>query len=34
MNTHGIRDILTFNGADFRRFPNITVIDPHSFTVS
>ena len=34
MNTHGIREILTFNAADFRRFPHITVIDPHSFAGS
>lgn len=28
MNTHGITNLLTFNGADFRRFTHITVIDP------
>ena len=28
MNTHGIDHLLTFNGADFRRFKHITVIDP------
>ena len=28
MNTHSITQLLTFNGADFRRFTHITVIDP------
>ncbi len=28
MLAHGITHILTLNGADFARFPGITVIDP------
>jgi predicted nucleic acid-binding protein len=28
MQTHGVADILTFNVADFRRYPGITVIEP------
>jgi predicted nucleic acid-binding protein len=28
MQTHGIRDLLTFNTADFARFAGITAIDP------
>ncbi len=28
MQRHGISHLLTFNGADFRRYPDITVIDP------
>jgi predicted nucleic acid-binding protein len=30
MTVHGIAHILTFNGADFARFPGITVIEPGS----
>jgi predicted nucleic acid-binding protein len=30
MRTHGVTDILTFNVADFRRYPGITIIDPAS----
>lgn len=30
MNVYGISRILTFNGADFKRFSGITVIDPKS----
>ena len=30
MNVHQITNILTFNGDDFKRFPNITAIDPAS----
>lgn len=30
MRTHGLTDILTFNGADFARFPGLTVLDPHA----
>jgi predicted nucleic acid-binding protein len=29
MQRHGVAHILTFNGRDFRRYPNITVMDPH-----
>lgn len=29
MNTHGLTHLLTFNVADFARFPGITVMDPH-----
>jgi hypothetical protein len=28
MNVYGIHRILTFNGADFRRYPGIEVIEP------
>ena len=28
MRAHGIRDILTFNAADFQRFGSVTVLDP------
>ena len=28
MNAHGIRELLTFNVADFRRYPSITVMSP------
>jgi predicted nucleic acid-binding protein len=28
IRTHGLTDILTFNVADFRRFPGLTIIDP------
>jgi hypothetical protein len=27
-NTYGMGSILTFNGADFRRYANIAVLDP------
>jgi len=33
MNTHGIRDILTFNEADFRRFPHFHILNPNSFVI-
>jgi hypothetical protein len=32
MRTHGVTRLLTFNGADFARFPGITVVDPASVT--
>lgn len=28
MNTHGVTRLLTFNTADFARYPHITVLDP------
>lgn len=28
MNVHGLTHILTFNAADFARFPGLTVLDP------
>jgi len=28
MHVHGIHNILTFNGSDFARYPNINIIDP------
>ncbi len=28
MKSHGVTDILTFNGADFTRFPGITIVHP------
>lgn len=28
MNVNQITDLLTFNGVDFKRFPNIKIIDP------
>jgi predicted nucleic acid-binding protein len=30
MQAQGIRDILTFNRADFRRYGSVTVLDPVS----
>jgi predicted nucleic acid-binding protein len=33
MRTHGIDRILTFNGSDFARFPDIMVIDPVAVAV-
>ncbi len=30
MNVHGVRRILTFNGADFLRF-GVEILDPHAF---
>jgi predicted nucleic acid-binding protein len=32
MRNHGIAQILSFNRADFSRFPGIAVIDPRSFS--
>jgi len=34
MLAHGITHILTLNGADFARFPTITVLDPATFAPS
>jgi predicted nucleic acid-binding protein len=31
MRTHGITQLLTFNGADFTRFPGLTILDPATF---
>ena len=31
MHAHGISQILTFNAADFRRYNDVTVLDPSSF---
>ena len=31
MQVYSVTDILTFNGADFRRFPGITILDPAQF---
>lgn len=31
MQANGIRDILTFNAADFRRYDNVHVLDPSLF---
>lgn len=31
MTVHGVTHILTFNTADFSRYPGITVVDPASF---
>ena len=28
MQVHGIKQLLTFNGADFKRYPGITVLQP------
>jgi len=28
MQSHGITHILTLNGADFARYPGITIVDP------
>jgi predicted nucleic acid-binding protein len=32
MRTHGIARVLTFNGADFARFPGLTTLDPTRFS--
>ena len=34
MQTHGVTRILTFNGADFARFPGIVVLDPATLVAS
>jgi predicted nucleic acid-binding protein len=34
MATHGVTTILTFNGADFARFPGIAVLDPATVAAS
>jgi len=34
MIVHGVGRILTFNVADFRRYQNITVLDPHQVAAS
>jgi predicted nucleic acid-binding protein len=34
MVTHGVTTILTFNGADFARFPGIAVLDPATIAAS
>jgi predicted nucleic acid-binding protein len=34
MRTHGVTRILTFNGADFARFPGIVVLDPATHAAS
>ncbi len=31
MQANGVRDILTFNAADFRRYDNVDVLDPSLF---
>jgi predicted nucleic acid-binding protein len=33
MSVHGVRRILTFNGADFRRYSSVEVIAPSSIQV-
>lgn len=33
MQTHGITHLLTFNGDDFRRFSEITVVHPSEITL-
>ena len=32
MNVHGIKNLLTFNADDFKRFSGITVVDPRTVT--
>ena len=32
MQAHGVKEILTFNGADFRRYNDIVVLDPSLVT--
>lgn len=34
MRTHGVTRLLTFNGADFKRFPGIEVLDPATVAAS
>jgi predicted nucleic acid-binding protein len=30
MTVHGLRDVLTFNAPDFKRYPSVNAHDPHS----
>jgi predicted nucleic acid-binding protein len=32
MAVHGVTHLLTFNGADFKRYPHVTVIEPSTVT--
>jgi predicted nucleic acid-binding protein len=32
MQSHGIVQILTFNGDDFKRFPHLTILDPRTIS--
>ncbi len=32
MAVHGVTHLLTHNGADFKRYPHVTVIEPQSVT--
>jgi predicted nucleic acid-binding protein len=34
MRTHGITQLLTFNGTDFARFPSLTILDPSTLVSS
>jgi predicted nucleic acid-binding protein len=34
MRTHGVGRLLTFNGADFVRFPGLTILDPANLASS
>jgi predicted nucleic acid-binding protein len=34
MNVHQITKLITFNGRDFKRFPQIVVIDPNTLSVT
>jgi hypothetical protein len=34
MRTHGVTRLLTFNGADFARFPGLSVLDPAALAAS
>jgi predicted nucleic acid-binding protein len=34
MQRHGITDLLTFNGEDFKRYPAISVLDPNVVAVT
>lgn len=34
MRAYGVSHILTFNGADFRRYPGIVAVAPTAFTIN
>jgi predicted nucleic acid-binding protein len=34
MRTHGITQLLTFNGPDFQRYPAISILDPVALTMA
>jgi predicted nucleic acid-binding protein len=34
MRTHGVTSLLTFNVADFARYPGLTLLDPNAVTAS
>lgn len=34
MRVYGVTDLLTFNGADFARYPGITILSPGTFLLT